>query len=716
MNLNTIAEELFSKVRGRFPSVTIGDGDGNVTNEPQEARYFEFSFNKESEDKISISLDEETGVVIMYADTVAEDSIAKGKWYDFLRQMRMFSKKRMLNFDVRNITKSNLEKRDYKYLATNSGESSMNESKLYGTSKLSYQDMDGARMVIKHTESVNDDVPTGRTRNIGAIYIESPEGERFKYPFRHLAGARAMARHVAEGGTTYDEFGHHIVDLSEELSKLRKFKNYMGRSKVMAESLADYMGIVNERISTVKKRIDSLQKPNFYKEAYETFEKPVFEEIPEDVKENWIDQLTIRQFNEELKDVFPYIYKLIGEGTRAQELGPEDFMSEEDCDDDDDVEEGIGRKFNKAMSWGNTTPDEMKKRVRKMSDDELKKLAKGAGDKEGGSGSERGLQIKLINQELKRRFGIKPGKDVSEDEDPCWDNYKQVGMKKKGGKEVPNCVPKEEMEIESYFNKLMGEWADQDAVDEASIDHLSGELETDLEKNKRKLKDLKQMKAELWGDSDKQTMLAIQKKENELVNNIKQLMSKIKSKKESEAGEPGEQQTPLSEFILSFYDRTNGSFPKGETAVLTMVEKDYGDEFIEPAKTFIERINHTFEQYSGRQKPSSNLAEEGSEGTHAFFSEEKGPNNWPGVAIRVLNPHPTALHGFTRSVYDFWASMEQYEAGEKGMNGNTKADVEAAGIVLHNSPEEAIQAAKADENGNNESDEEFDRVRRLAGL
>lgn len=33
--------------------------------------------------------------------------------------------------------------------------------------------------------------------------------------------------------------------------------------------------------------------------------------------------------------------------------------------------------------------------------------------------------------------------DVHEDSDPCWDNYKQVGMKKKGGRKVPNCVPKE---------------------------------------------------------------------------------------------------------------------------------------------------------------------------------------------------------------------------------------------------------------------------------
>ena len=32
---------------------------------------------------------------------------------------------------------------------------------------------------------------------------------------------------------------------------------------------------------------------------------------------------------------------------------------------------------------------------------------------------------------------------VSEDSDPCWDSHKMVGTKKKGGKTVPNCVPKE---------------------------------------------------------------------------------------------------------------------------------------------------------------------------------------------------------------------------------------------------------------------------------
>lgn len=36
-------------------------------------------------------------------------------------------------------------------------------------------------------------------------------------------------------------------------------------------------------------------------------------------------------------------------------------------------------------------------------------------------------------------------KGVAEDSDPCWKDYKQLGMKKKGGKQVPNCVPKEGM-------------------------------------------------------------------------------------------------------------------------------------------------------------------------------------------------------------------------------------------------------------------------------
>lgn len=32
---------------------------------------------------------------------------------------------------------------------------------------------------------------------------------------------------------------------------------------------------------------------------------------------------------------------------------------------------------------------------------------------------------------------------TDEDDDPCWDGYEMIGMKKKNGKDVPNCVPKD---------------------------------------------------------------------------------------------------------------------------------------------------------------------------------------------------------------------------------------------------------------------------------
>ena len=48
--------------------------------------------------------------------------------------------------------------------------------------------------------------------------------------------------------------------------------------------------------------------------------------------------------------------------------------------------------------------------------------------------------------------------------------------------------------------------------------------------------------------------------------------------------------TPIGEFILSYFDRETGRFPKGETAVLTAVQKDYGDQYVKPAVEFIKKV------------------------------------------------------------------------------------------------------------------------------
>jgi hypothetical protein len=556
--LDLISEELFNKIRGRFPSVTIGDAEGNVTNEPSQARFFDFDYVQSGKNygKVSISLDEKEVAVVYSQELIDEDdTLGKKDWFNFLKELRVFAKKRMLNFDTRDINKSNLNKRDYKFLATNRpGDEQMTESKMYGTSRQSYQDIGNARLLVKHSKPVNQELAAGRTQHVEAIYIESAEGERFKYPFKHLNGARAMARHVSEGGNAYDDFGKHITSLSEELAKLRKFKTYMGRSSVMAESLSEYMGVVLERLDTIKKTVQNLQKESYYKEAFESFETPVYEDVPEDLKSNWIDELTIKQFNEELQDVFPYIYKLVGEATRAKELTAEDLVDE----------------------------------------------------------------------------GERHGNDKMYDK--CWDGYKKVPGKKRG--EKGSCV--KEDELEELFNQSLGQFADEsfDPQSEPSkADMMADEFMSAYEKGGEPAlakamgisdQELDQeineygMEHGLHADDDRddivqgviEQMIDNMDEGNAYANAVRQAKKDGKKKGDKIQGPDGDEitlekegKTPLGEFVLSYYDKETGEFPKGETAVLTMIEKDYGEEFIEPAKAFIERINQTFEEYQMRMNP-----------------------------------------------------------------------------------------------------------------
>jgi len=51
---------------------------------------------------------------------------------------------------------------------------------------------------------------------------------------------------------------------------------------------------------------------------------------------------------------------------------------------------------------------------------------------------------RMGNRTHKDSLMKKTFKDFAE---ACWDTHKQVGFKMKGGKRVPNCVPKNEEEI-----------------------------------------------------------------------------------------------------------------------------------------------------------------------------------------------------------------------------------------------------------------------------
>lgn len=344
-NLEPIAKELFGKIRTQFPKIQLGDANSKVTDRPKDARFFEFDFVKNGKNLGSISVsiagndeDDNDGMIVMYSNDIVENQPTgiKRQWFNFLRELREFAKQKMMNFSIRDITKTNLDKRDYNFMVNNNGEGSMTESKLWGTAKTSYQKMGEAKLIVRHTQPVNYAHAAGRTLHIESIHVENSQGERFKYPVKHLNGARALATHVAHGGTPYDGIGQHITGLSEELNKLRMFKGYVDRNSMVSEAMGTIQTKVYERIDQVKKEIRSLQNQNYYQSFAESFTVNDVQEIPEDVVNDWVDRLTIRTFNEELKNVFPYIYKLVGEEVDiVKELTAEDLLDEEEEDMDE---------------------------------------------------------------------------------------------------------------------------------------------------------------------------------------------------------------------------------------------------------------------------------------------------------------------------------------------------------------------------------------------
>lgn len=337
-NLENVAKELFGKLRTQFPSIKLRDKDEDPTDREKDARFFEFNYIKNNIDlgNVNISIDDNPdgdndGLVVMYSqDIVAnQPQLVKRQWFRFLESLSDFASRHFMDYNIRDITKSNLDKRQQLYLANNRGDGAMSESKkLWGTSRTSFQEMGEAKLIVKHSKPVNYDIPAGRAMHIESIFVESSEGERFKYPFKHLNGARALAVHVAHGGTSYDPIGQHIIGLSEELSKLRMFKGYVDRNEMVSEAMGNIQGKVLERIDQVKKEIHSLQSKNYYQSFAESFTANDKVEIPEDIVNDWVDRLTIRSFNEELKNVFPYIYKLVGEDSGpVKELTPEDLIN-----------------------------------------------------------------------------------------------------------------------------------------------------------------------------------------------------------------------------------------------------------------------------------------------------------------------------------------------------------------------------------------------------
>jgi len=339
------SEDLFNKIRSQFSNIRLGDENGAATADPSSAVFFEFEFAEDADTfgSVSISLADGENMKVYYnrdlVNKIDEDS--RDEWYAFLKELKDFAVEHQMRFDVRDITKNNLTKQDYENLAdtnktVNTDEMSEELARitklagvekapvaegLTGTSKSSFENLNKTKLIIRHKGKVDETVPGARSRQIQSLYIENEEGERFKYPMTHLAGARAMMRHVANGGRPHDEFGQHIVATSEDIAKLNSFSRYASNKDQLNDNAGDIIEQTKLKLENLRGYMKNLSNQTHYENASKDF-KTSEEQILDDETVNKLrEKFTMKNLDSRVEDAFPIINKIMSEfeATKEQE-------------------------------------------------------------------------------------------------------------------------------------------------------------------------------------------------------------------------------------------------------------------------------------------------------------------------------------------------------------------------------------------------------------
>lgn len=337
--IELISQDLFDKVRSRYSNLEMGDEDGNVTSDPRAARFFDFDFVQEGTTlgRVSISINERGALKIFYSQGILEgqDPVAQKNWFNFLREMRNFAKRRLLRFDTRDITKSNLDKNDFQYLAqTGSKEETMAESRMYGSTMTSYRPISKAKIIVKHSDPIDVESRGARSRNIKSIFIQNEEGERWKMPVASIRAAEAMARHVANGGVPHDDCGKKIVEMATEIAKLHAFKRQVGKHDSLNSDANSILERACMKLESLRGQMASLGKQHHYQAWKESFVPETANgfELDQATMEDYKSKFTISTFKEDLAQYFPLIHKIMQE---TGEVDLDEYVSEANSNDDE---------------------------------------------------------------------------------------------------------------------------------------------------------------------------------------------------------------------------------------------------------------------------------------------------------------------------------------------------------------------------------------------
>lgn len=277
-SFNTRLYELL-KVRGYDP---VPKNSNNERSNPQQADVFEFTFKKDGENygKAWATIDQASQLKLYYDEEQAGSPPGKTKgldyddsWSGFLKHLKQWTLSKQLDFDLQDSDRlgDDMRQRDYYKM-----KEKMNEGYHPVNNKTSYSDsIPNVKIVIQHDKKLEEG--DQRFRNIAKIYVENVDGERFLVPTTRPGIARVYGRHIAEGGTPYDERGRHITQIVEEYTKMAGFIRATKNGE-FTESVQQLVTEGAKHHQSLKETLQKMQSHRGYNHYFESWTPTLMED------------------------------------------------------------------------------------------------------------------------------------------------------------------------------------------------------------------------------------------------------------------------------------------------------------------------------------------------------------------------------------------------------------------------------------------------------
>ena len=268
MAVHTPAQQLYDLLVSRNFELELLDSTGRPSNDPGETEVFSFDFTTESGNDygtVVIMLGDNNDLEVYFGDNVGKgmEGEDKKEWFDFLYQLRMFAKRNLMSFGLKNLNRLRYSMQ---------GQAAIKEGLFEswtGKKDVSYNDgPNQARLMIKHKRSLGEG--EARFRYVESLFIETAEQERYKLPFKNLTAGKAMLEHVRQGGRPYDMRGQHICEMVNELNVLSRFRR-ANHGKIFEGDTAQLVEQTDAYYETARRTLKSLSTRSGYTTYFESW-------------------------------------------------------------------------------------------------------------------------------------------------------------------------------------------------------------------------------------------------------------------------------------------------------------------------------------------------------------------------------------------------------------------------------------------------------------